>query len=74
MSEYTCGLRYVKPKVLNTTSGNFFLLMEIFIFNLFISLRILFQIKCNKKINSSGCRCDRKEHVVNETIINGKTF
>ena len=33
-----------------------------------------FSFECNKKISNSGCRCDRKEHVVNETIINGKTF
>ena len=29
---------------------------------------------CNKKIANSGCRCDRKEHVVNQSIINSKVF
>ena len=30
--------------------------------------------ECNKKINKSGCRCDRKEHIVNQTIIDSKVF
>jgi MoaA/NifB/PqqE/SkfB family radical SAM enzyme len=29
---------------------------------------------CNKKINESGCRCDRKEHIVNQSIIDSKIF
>ena len=29
---------------------------------------------CNKKINDSGCRCDRKEHIVNQSIIDSKIF
>jgi sulfatase maturation enzyme AslB (radical SAM superfamily) len=29
---------------------------------------------CNQKIANSGCRCDRKEHVVNQSIINSKVF
>ena len=33
-----------------------------------------FQISCNKKINKSGCRCDRKEHVLNQSIIDSKVF
>jgi len=33
-----------------------------------------FFIKCNKKINQSGCRCDRKEHVFNKSIIDSKIF
>ena len=33
-----------------------------------------FQISCNKKINDSGCRCDRKEHVINKNIIDSKIF
>ena len=33
-----------------------------------------FEKTCNKKINSSGCRCDRKEHVINQNIINSKVF
>ena len=33
-----------------------------------------FQISCNKKINNSGCRCDRKEHVTNQIIIDSKVF
>ena len=31
-----------------------------------------FQAKCNKKIGESGCKCDRKEHVLNQKIINEK--
>ena len=31
-------------------------------------------IKCNKKINQSGCRCDRKEHIVNQSVINSNVF
>ena len=30
--------------------------------------------KCNEKINKSGCRCDRKEHLSNQLIINSKVF
>ena len=30
--------------------------------------------KCNEKINKSGCRCDRKEHLSNQSIINSKVF
>jgi MoaA/NifB/PqqE/SkfB family radical SAM enzyme len=33
-----------------------------------------FLITCNKKISESGCRCDRKEHIVNQSIINSKVF
>ena len=33
-----------------------------------------FLIKCNKTINQSGCRCDRKEHVFNKSIIDSKIF
>jgi MoaA/NifB/PqqE/SkfB family radical SAM enzyme len=29
---------------------------------------------CNKKINDSGCRCDRKEHIVNQSVIDSKVF
>lgn len=29
---------------------------------------------CNKKIKVSGCRCDRKEHIVNQSIIDSKIF
>tara|TARA_B110000977_G_C11020855_1_gene471245 strand:- start:103 stop:1242 length:1140 start_codon:yes stop_codon:yes gene_type:complete len=29
---------------------------------------------CNKKIGNSGCRCDRKEHIVNQSVINSKVF
>lgn len=29
---------------------------------------------CNKKIAKSGCRCDRKEHIVNQSVINSKVF
>lgn len=29
---------------------------------------------CNKKIAGSGCRCDRKEHIVNQSVINSKVF
>lgn len=29
---------------------------------------------CNKKISDSGCRCDRKEHIVNQSIIDSKVF
>ena len=33
-----------------------------------------FSTKCNSKINGSGCRCDRKEHVVNNSVIESKIF
>ena len=33
-----------------------------------------FFMECNKKINGSGCRCDRKEHVLNQNIIDSKVF
>jgi len=33
-----------------------------------------FFTQCNKKINESGCRCDRKEHIVNKSIIDSKIF
>jgi sulfatase maturation enzyme AslB (radical SAM superfamily) len=29
---------------------------------------------CNKKIAGSGCRCDRKEHIINQSVINSKVF
>ena len=29
---------------------------------------------CNKKISDSGCRCDRKEHIVNQSVIDSKVF
>tara|TARA_B100000242_G_C43009306_1_gene469186 strand:+ start:535 stop:882 length:348 start_codon:yes stop_codon:yes gene_type:complete len=29
---------------------------------------------CNKKIADSGCRCDRKEHIVNQSVIDSKVF
>ena len=29
---------------------------------------------CNEKINKSGCRCDRKEHLSNQLIIDSKVF
>ena len=29
---------------------------------------------CNKKIADSGCRCDRKEHIINQSVINSKVF
>jgi len=33
-----------------------------------------FLIKCNNKINQSGCRCDRKEHIANQSIIDSEIF
>ena len=33
-----------------------------------------FMSVCNKKISESGCRCDRKEHIVNQSIINSNVF
>lgn len=33
-----------------------------------------FQETCGKKINESGCRCDRKEHVINKNIGDSKIF
>jgi MoaA/NifB/PqqE/SkfB family radical SAM enzyme len=33
-----------------------------------------FMSTCNKKISNSGCRCDRKEHIVNQSVINSKVF
>lgn len=33
-----------------------------------------FENICNKKISTSGCRCDRKEHVINQNIIDSKVF
>lgn len=29
---------------------------------------------CNKKISDSGCRCDRKEHIANQSVIDSKVF
>ena len=29
---------------------------------------------CNKKIADSGCKCDRKEHIVNQSVIDSKVF
>lgn len=29
---------------------------------------------CNKKIAESGCRCDRKEHILNQSVIDSKVF
>ena len=29
---------------------------------------------CNKKISESGCRCDRKEHIINQSVIDSKVF
>jgi len=31
-------------------------------------------LSCSKKINDSECRCDRKEHVLNQSIIDSKVF
>ena len=31
-----------------------------------------FQKTCNQKISSSGCKCDRKEHVLNQKLIDNK--
>jgi len=33
-----------------------------------------FMSTCNKKIGNSGCRCDRKEHIVNQSVIDSKVF
>ena len=33
-----------------------------------------FMSVCNKKIGNSGCRCDRKEHIVNQSVIDSKVF
>jgi MoaA/NifB/PqqE/SkfB family radical SAM enzyme len=33
-----------------------------------------FMSACNKKIGNSGCRCDRKEHIVNQSVINSEVF
>ena len=33
-----------------------------------------FLFECNNKINNSGCRCDRKEHIVNQSVIKSKVF
>ena len=33
-----------------------------------------FLLKCNKEISQSGCRCDRKEHLVNSAVIESKIF
>ena len=33
-----------------------------------------FLVQCNSKINKSGCRCDRKEHLVNNSVIESKIF
>ena len=29
---------------------------------------------CNEKMNSNGCRCDRKMHVLNKNVINSSVF
>jgi len=31
-------------------------------------------ISCSKNISNTGCRCDRKEHVLNQQIIDSKIF
>lgn len=31
-------------------------------------------ISCSKNINDTGCRCDRKEHILNQQIIDSKIF
>ena len=31
-----------------------------------------YQKECNQKIGSSGCKCDRKEHILNQKIIDEK--
>ena len=33
-----------------------------------------FMSVCNKKIANSGCRCDRKEHIINQSVIDSKVF
>ena len=33
-----------------------------------------FSFKCNAEISRSGCRCDRKEHIVNNSVIESKIF
>jgi len=33
-----------------------------------------FLFQCNAKISKSGCRCDRKEHIVNNSVIESKIF
>ena len=53
VSEYTWGLRNVKPNVLNVTDDSEFFFLIILKFNLFTSFLILVQIKCNKKIKSN---------------------
>ena len=31
-----------------------------------------YQKECNRRIVSSGCKCDRKEHVLNQNLIDEK--
>ena len=33
-----------------------------------------FRSSCDKKIVMSGCKCDRKEHILNKKIIDSKLF
>lgn len=33
-----------------------------------------FLFECKNKINKSVCRCDRKEHIVNQSVINNEVF
>ena len=53
VSEYTCGLRYVKPNVLSITDDSEFLFLLTLKLNLLISFRILAHIKLSKNINSN---------------------
>jgi len=53
VSEYTCGLRYVKPNVLNIINDSEFFFLLTFKFNLFISFLALLHTKCNKNTRSN---------------------
>ncbi len=53
VSEYTCGLRYVKTNVLNIIYDDEYFFFSMLTLNLSISLLILLHIKCNKKISSN---------------------
>ena len=33
-----------------------------------------YRISCDKKISMSGCKCDRKEHILNKKVIDSKIF
>ena len=50
VSEYTCGLRYVKPSVFNITDDNGFLVFLMLKFKISVVALTLFNIKLSKRL------------------------